>query len=403
LNPAETQLRASIAERLRARRQDIERSIATRVYAISEPPEMVDHTYLEGLRTSLAAALDFALAAVELGERRSPDVPPSLLVQAKMAARNGIGLDTVLRRYTAGYSLIVGLIVDEMEEEALVSGPALRRLLQGQAAVFDRLLEAVSEEHGRESDRLLGSSRRRRAERVGRLLSGELIDTAELEYDFDGFHLGIVSPAPDVEPSIRALASKLDLRPLCLVADCGQLWAWLGSPRPLDPLSYARAVELAEDVLPRRAVLALGAPGEGAHGWRLTHRQALAALSVAGLQGGHVVPYADVGLLACVSNNDLLRESLYRIYLAPLAGEPDGGEALLGTLEAYFAAGRNITSAAAILKVNRQTVGNRLRAFEQKLGRSLNDCAAELETALRLERRAGYGQVTGRTQSALPR
>ncbi len=55
------------------------------------------------------------------------------------------------------------------------------------------------------------------------------------------------------------------------------------------------------------------------------------------------------------------------------------------TLRAYFAAERNASSTAAALGVSRQTVINRLRVVEERLGRSLGSCAVEVEAALRLE------------------
>lgn len=398
MQAAETELRGAIARGLRDRLEEIERAIATRVYAISEPPELADPSYVEGLRASFRAAVEFALAVVELGERRAPEVPPVLLAQARMAARAGVGLDTVLRRYAAGYSLFLDLVVAEVEQDSTVCGPALRGVLQGQGAVFDRLVEAVSEEHRRESIRLMRSPRRRLVDRVGRLLSGESIDTADLQYDFGGFHLGAVGIAAEVEPSIRELASGLGLRTLCVPAEEGLLWAWFGSSYSAEALGRHRVGDLANEILPAGAILALGDPGEGAHGWRLTHRQALAALSVASFQDSRVVHYLEVGLLACVAGDELLRESLHRIYLAPFEVEPDGGQTMRRTLRAYIAANRNISSAAAALKLNRQTVSNRLQIFEQKIDRSLNECVAELETALNLERSDLQSQVPERSK-----
>ena len=55
------------------------------------------------------------------------------------------------------------------------------------------------------------------------------------------------------------------------------------------------------------------------------------------------------------------------------------------TLRAYFASGRNISSTAAALGVDRRTVTNRIRAIEDLFGRPLGDFATELETALRLD------------------
>ena len=45
---------------------------------------------------------------LEAGERRTPVVPPALLAQARLDARDGVPLDTVLRRYFAGNALFGG-------------------------------------------------------------------------------------------------------------------------------------------------------------------------------------------------------------------------------------------------------------------------------------------------------
>src|SRR5262249_23743954 len=94
--------------------------------------------------------------------------------------------------------------------------------------------------------------------------------------------------------------------------------------------------------------------------------------------------YADVALEASMLQDELLVTSLRELYLNPLADERDGGEALRQTLQAYIAAGRNLSSAAALLRVSRRTVANRLRAVEGKLGRVLSGAMAEIEAALRL-------------------
>jgi DNA-binding PucR family transcriptional regulator len=77
--------------------------------------------------------------------------------------------------------------------------------------------------------------------------------------------------------------------------------------------------------------------------------------------------------------------SLRQLYLEPLAGERDGGEVLRETLRAYFEAERNVSSAAAALGVTRKTVTNRLCVVEERLGRRLGLCSAEIEAVLRLD------------------
>jgi DNA-binding PucR family transcriptional regulator len=132
-------------------------------------------------------------------------------------------------------------------------------------------------------------------------------------------------------------------------------------------------------------IVTVGEPGEGLSGWRLSHRQAKAALPIAERRGEAVLHYADVVLLTSILRDDLVATSLHQLYLEPLETTPDGGKAARETLRAYFAAERNISSTAAALGVDRRTVTNRLRAIEELFGRPLKDIAAELETALRLD------------------
>ena len=54
-------------------------------------------------------------------------------------------------------------------------------------------------------------------------------------------------------------------------------------------------------------------------------------------------------------------------------------------LRAYFRAGRNVSSAAAALGLNRRTLSKRLQSAERILGRPLESLAADLEIALSLE------------------
>jgi hypothetical protein len=335
-----------------------------------------------GLRAAVSAALDYGLAGLERGEQRAPQIPVALLAQARLAARNGVSLDTVLRRYFAGYALMRDFLIEEAGQESLLQGDALKRLLRAQATIFDRLLAAISEEYVREEECRLDSSEERRAARVQRLLDGELLDASELGYDFDAHHLGLVAAGPGAAGAIRELAASLDTRLLVVRRDESSAWAWFGARRDLDPAELQR---IAAASLPAQVALALGEPAEGLDGWRLTHRQACAALPIAIRSPGSVVRYADVALLASILQDDVLTTSLRRLYLEPLAKARDDGEALRGTLRAYFAAGRHVSSAAATLGVTRHTVTKRLRAIEELLGRPLGACSTELDAALRLE------------------
>jgi hypothetical protein len=373
----------ALALRLRSRHPLLVQEVLTRVFAVSDPSEAPDPHYTDGLRAAVLAALEYGLAAMEQGEERSPPPPPELLAQARLAARNNISLDTVLRRYFAGYALLGDFLIQEAEDGDLLGGPALRRLLRAQATLFDRLIVAVTQEHTSESrNRRPDSSEQRRSERIERLLAGELLDTTTLHYDFNANHIGAIATGHEAEHAIRSLAKSLDCRLLLVRRGEGPIWAWLGSRRRGDP---ARVMQKASMDWPAERVLAIGEAGHGIGGWRLTHRQARAALPIALRSRKPVTRYADVVLLASIVQDDVLVASLRDLYLAPLSQQRGGGAVLQETLRAYFAAERNASSAAAALGVSRQTVNRHLSIIEKRLGRALGECAVELEIALRLE------------------
>jgi len=373
---------AVVAKRLRGRRGEIVEAGLLRMKAVSALPRGQGPEYAEGLRAAVAAAFDYGIEGIERGGgQNSPPVPDVLLSQARLAARSGVSLDTVLRRYFAGHTLLEDFLVQEAERE--LDPAALKRLLRSQAAIVDRLLAAVSKAYAEETEHRPESAEKRKAERIERLLGGEPIDASSLEYDFEGWHLGLVASGQGPDEQFAVLAKSLDCRLLLVPREQGVLWAWLGSRRRLDPQ------ELQDEVmpdLPADLTLAIGEPGEGLSGWRLTHRQARAALSAALRSGEPVVRYSEVALLASALQDELLAASLRQLYLAPLEDERDGGAVLRGTLRAYFAGDRNISSTAAALSASRNTVAARLAAVERILGRSLSSCAADLEVALSLER-----------------
>jgi sugar diacid utilization regulator len=159
------------------------------------------------------------------------------------------------------------------------------------------------------------------------------------------------------------------------------VWAWFGGQRALDVVEIERQLSARKPV---GVSLAVGAPGRGADGWRLTHRQAQAAMLVAQHRPQMLTLYADVSLLAAVLRDGELARSLVEIHLAPLDGQKDGAMSR-ETLRAYFATGCNAAAAAAALRVDRHTVERRLNTIETRLGRALHTCHAELEVALRLQ------------------
>jgi hypothetical protein len=386
------QHRTGLHELLAARLPEIEQAILTRVHSVADPADVGDPAYIEGLRAAVHAALAYAIAALENDGARPAPLPAELLAQARRAARDGVPLDTVLRRYLAGYALLDDFIVQEAEAASGSGGAQLKGALRTEAAVLDHLIDAVAAEYRSEVEARSHSLHRRRAECVDRLLAGELTEAAELGYDLDAWHVGAIVAGLGAEQAIRDLATALDRRLLCVPRGEAVAWAWLGGRRKVDPEELER---LSASSWPIEVYVAVGEPAQELDGWRFTHRQAIAAVPVAMRTPGKTTRYADVALLASMLQDETLTRSLNELYLAPLGSGRDGGEALRRTLRAYFSAGRNVSSTAASLGVERKTVTRRLHKVEGRIGRPLDACAAELEAILHLEELERLGASKG--------
>lgn len=380
-----------VVRRLRARRQEIEDAILAGVReAVPEPGGAAGAEYLEGLRAAVAAAVGFGLAGLERGVEDPGRIPPEAIAQAQLAARSGVSLEAVLRRYIVGHALLWDYVMqeaDRVQRSGRASG--LREMSRAQAAILDQLVIAVTREHIAELQRATRSREHRLLERVRILLAGEHSDAGaapeapggELDYDLVGEHLGVIALGAGGEAATRELAERLGRRLLCVTPERGVVWAWLGGREALPAADLERACA-AQTVVD--ASLVLGEPAGGVGGWRRTHRQAQAALLVARRRPQRLTRYADIALLAAALGDEVLARSLSDLYLVPLADARGGAPALHETLRAYFTAEHNVSSAASALGVARSTVESRLRTIEERLGRPLHTCPAELEVALRL-------------------
>ena len=375
---------AHLAERLRARLLEIERTILVRIEALAGS-QGGDPEYLLGLRNSVQAALEYALEGLERGHQLAGPPPAALLEQARKAARNQISLDTVLRRYLAGNALLLDLMIEEASA-AGTPGDALQEILSTQANLLDRLLAAVAEEHSAEMEALRSSTsaQARRLRTIERLLAGESVKAPELRYELSECHTALIVSGAGAGQALRDIAGGLNRNLLAACPDDVTVWAWLGGRRPL-PSDELLAALTSESEAGRELALAIGEAGEGIAGWRQSHLQARAAWPIVGRRPDSMVRYADVAILATVLQDNLLLDSLRRLYLEPLETERDQGGTLRATLRAYFAAERSAASAAAALGVTRQTVNSRLRTVEERIGRPLGSCGSEIEAVLQAE------------------
>jgi hypothetical protein len=372
--------RAGVAVRMRDCRPEIVQAVRARSETLLESVRGLDPEFMDAQRAAVTAAVDYGIEAVEFGEAHCRQVPAIFHTQARLNARSAVSLDMMMRRYFAGYVLLGDFLMREVDQCSL-NGAALQCIMRDTAAVFDRLISTVAEEYQREARGLVSSPDERMAARVRALLKGELLEAADIAYEFDAWHLGAVAIGGCATDALRELGRHLDRRLLLVSSEDETVWAWFGGRRPIESETLDAVLA---SVWPDESSLALGESGRGLAGWRLTHRQAQAVLPVVKRTESGWVSYADSALLASVLQDELLIGSLQERYLAPLASERDGGTTLRETLRAFFSSNRNVSSAAALLGVNRHTVANRLRIVEERVGRPLDSSGAEIEAALRL-------------------
>ncbi|HEU4905087.1 MAG TPA: hypothetical protein VFT19_03095, partial [Solirubrobacterales bacterium] len=155
------------------------------MWSIGDPGGVGDSAYADGLRAAVPVAIEYGLAAIGHGETHESPVPSELLLQARHAARSSVGLDTVLRRYFAGYTLLADALVSEVG--AVLRGDEVERLLGRLALRADRLLAAVGAEYTSERESRPGTAEQRLGEQLACLLAGEQVSPALLDYRFDDF------------------------------------------------------------------------------------------------------------------------------------------------------------------------------------------------------------------------
>lgn len=304
-------------------------------------------------------------------------------MQARSAVHNGVTLSTVLARYTAAQELAWGLVLQEVQ--AIEDPNTRRELLVGAwtstASLFACLVRAATEAHTAESDARRKTRRRRDDERIlGLLARRPGIDLRGIDYDFDGYHLGLIASGAGAEDGLRLLAKQLGYGSWIMERENGSVWGSLASRS----LISTTTVEQCFLDGPHRDVKLVGGRVERTvKGFSLTHKQAETALRVARRSAQRVTWYADVEDVALVVQDEELAQSMIAAWITPIL-QQHNGRALLNTLQTFFACTQNLTQTANALPAGLRTVERHLTCIGKLIGRPPQACAAKLELALRV-------------------
>jgi len=369
-----------LSDRLLRRRTEMCEAVLSQAHQVAAVP-VDDAVYIEGMRSAALAAVDYGR---DVFERRDglPPVPAPLLAQARLAAASGVSVDSVIRRYVRGNATFSAATI-EAAYEAGLSSESVQQAMSLQAEAFDQLILAVSDEYARQMDRRSISRESRRLELIESLLGGAPVSGRDLDYELDQNHVALITSASHPKELLLDLGRQIDRQVLVAQRSEHEIWAWLGGKKELQQEDFERVLARS---WPKALPLAIGEDCRGRGGWCLSHRQALRSWPAA-LQGpAGIVPYRQVALSSAILRDEDLVSFLHHSYLSPLLdGQRGKVSSLCETLRTYFSTCGNVSSTAAALSVSRQTVTNRLREVEERLGVQIASCRIELECALRLE------------------
>jgi hypothetical protein len=389
---------------------------------VSEAEKKVDLESLLDDLNSRRRLIDLSLLG-GLGERVDPSVRESPVRWAKLAGRVEEALGEELAAFAAGdlpqgpppsAGSCAALLDSDPGLDALADLPRLLHIAlwdtwlgliesRGEPAASGELLRRGSDFFFAYADLLSrhiaaarrGTSRRpdgaeRRLVAVEGFLDGDRGALAALDYDVERHHLALIAwGGADPAGLARELAAALE-RPLLCVASPDSFpgcWAWISGAHPIGPCEEHLLRDFRRQGGER---IALGMEAFGPHGFRAGHRQAVRARRFATAAGPQLVRYEDVVVESLAAENEEDARAFVAHELRGISDDSEASRRLRETLEAYFAAEYNAASAAARLGVHQQTVANRLRAVEERLGQpSVGARRVELEMALRL--RASLG------------
>ncbi len=374
---------------------------------IKEMPELAtDGRLRDAIVASNAESLRLFIDMLRRSVPPEEAEPPAAAVAyAHELARRGVGIDLLLRGYHATEAAFFSLFVERVRARPSLEADAGQVVEAGAQWLFafvGALTRGIVERYAEEHERWVRSADALRQREVRAVLAGEATDahavSARIRYPLDRRHLALVlwmdAPPPTggepvqamLERSAAELAASLGATMTLIVGfPDGLVAAWLAGVEPAAAPHIAR-IPFGPPSGPRPGA-ACGLPASGLAGFRKSHGQAMHAYRVArltGLRAGAVVDYKDVALTALATVDvEQARDFTVR-ELGSLTDESDESLRLAATLRVYLEEGSSARSAAKRLGVHENTVKNRIRSAEERVGHPVSVRVAELLLALRL-------------------
>jgi DNA-binding PucR family transcriptional regulator len=380
------------------------------VYAVvlREIPELADDQSILALLSSsvhsnVGTCLQILQHQIELS---TVHAPAASLEYARRRAQRGTPLTALLRAYRLGHTCFSDWLLKELAQQAddahMITAATLS-MSNTVAGYVDQTSEEIVAAYTGEREHWLRNRSAARAARIRDLLSGGRVNVsateATLGYRLRQYHVGVVCWADDataavdnitrLDHAISHVAAKVvgSGDPVFLPRDEASAWAWLPlGIRDRFDADAASTVGTDGDIH-----FAFGDAVKGVTGFRLTHRQALAAQAVALAAGTppRVVTFTDVAPVAMMLGSPDLLRAWVLATLGGLATDDEHHARLRDTLLVFLQSGGSYKTTAEQLVLHKNTVQYRIRKAEESLGRPAAENRQDVELALQTSRWLG--------------
>jgi DNA-binding PucR family transcriptional regulator len=322
--------------------------------------------------------------------------PVTALEHARAMAARGYSVDVMLRFYRMGHayfsSRVLTVITGVMPDPALAL--AVVSNLQGFAfAYVDRISSEVAAEYVAELDRIQNRARAARTDAVRGLVAGDKVDVGRAEralsHRLTGWQTAFVCWTDRDDADLLRVGATVgahlgSAHPLLVPDGAQALWGWVAATRA-PGLSPADLAPLAGRI-PATVQISIGMPAQGPQGFRDSHHQAQRGRRIIELVGraARVTSYSELALVDLLSGDLELARSFVATELGALAARGRREDEERRTLLAVLDAQGGLAAAAEELDVHRNTVLQRLRRAEERIGHPATERVVELHAALRL-------------------
>jgi hypothetical protein len=366
-------------------------------YIVERIPEVGGDAELRGLTLgSCSSNLEAVLSMFRHGiDVTAAEAPVTALEHARAMASRGHSVDVMLRFYRLGHEYFTERLSDVLADRVGDPTVALRTFIDLERFGFryiDRISSLVAAEYVAELDRRQNQVRAERADVVRALLAGERLDNARAErvlgHRLTGRQIGFVcwvdDRGVDLEGFARQVGRLLGASHSLVMAD-GPLavWGWASVTGDLRTSLTGLAAELPGE---REGVhIAVGSPHQGAAGFRSSHLEALRARRVVELSGRaapSITEFSDIALVDAISRDLDAARAFVAAVLGDLARDDAKERSERAALQAVLDAQGSLVTAARALGVHRNTVLQRVRRAEDRMGRPATCRIAELHAAL---------------------